>query len=163
VSTSIGPAASHSKPPRIVAGVDGSPESIAALRWAAQQAGLTGGTVDAIIAWQLPVEMSGYGYAPLTVAECSEFVADAAKTVNEAIAEVTGPGGSPQVRGLVIEGHPAQVLLDASADADLLVVGSRGQGLFADALLGSVSEHCFRHAQCPVVVMRGEPVAVGAA
>lgn len=162
MSTSTGPAA-KSKPPRIVTGVDGSPESLAALHWAVQQAGLTGGTVDAVTAWQLPVEMSGYGYAPLTVTECAEFVADATRTVNEAIAEATSPGGSPRVRGLVIEGSPAQVLLDASADADLLVVGSRGQGLFADALLGSVSEHCFRHAQCPVVVMRGEPAAAGTA
>lgn len=59
--------------------------------------------------------------------------------------------------------RPAQVLLDASADADLLVVGSRGHGLSADMLLGSVSQHCFSHAKCQVVVMRGEPATAKAA
>jgi nucleotide-binding universal stress UspA family protein len=54
-----------------------------------------------------------------------------------------------------VEGNPAQVLLDASAGADLLVVGSRGHGGFASALLGSVSQHCVHHADCPVVIIRG--------
>jgi nucleotide-binding universal stress UspA family protein len=149
--------------PRIVAGLDGSVESLAALRWAVRQAGLTGGTVDAVIAWELPVPATGYGWAPLTRAECAEFVEIATKTVQEAISKVTGPGGNPRVHPVVRQGRPAQVLLDASADADLLVVGSRGHGLFADMLLGSVSQHCFAHAKCPVVVMRGEPAAAKAA
>jgi nucleotide-binding universal stress UspA family protein len=46
------------------------------------------------------------------------------------------------------------VLLDVAHDADLLVVGSRGLGAFKDLLLGSVSEHCVRHANCPVIVVR---------
>jgi nucleotide-binding universal stress UspA family protein len=54
----------------------------------------------------------------------------------------------------VTEGNPAQVLLDAARGADLLVVGSRGHGGFAEALLGSVSQHCVHHARCPVVVIR---------
>jgi nucleotide-binding universal stress UspA family protein len=54
----------------------------------------------------------------------------------------------------VTEGHPARILLDASGGADLLVAGSRGHGGFAEALLGSVSQHCVQHASCPVVVIR---------
>jgi len=54
----------------------------------------------------------------------------------------------------VIEGHPAPTLIDASQGAELLVVGSRGHGAFVGMLLGSVSEHCVSHAQCPVGVVR---------
>ena len=50
--------------PRIVAGVDGSPSSIMALRWAVRQAELTGGTVDAVIAWEFPIAAGGMGWAP---------------------------------------------------------------------------------------------------
>ena len=52
------------------------------------------------------------------------------------------------------EGNAARVLLDALAGAELLVVGSRGRGGFAEALLGSVGQHCVHHAACPVVVIR---------
>jgi nucleotide-binding universal stress UspA family protein len=51
-------------------------------------------------------------------------------------------------------GHPARVLLDAAADAVLLVVGSRGRGGFTGMLLGSVSQHVVARAPCPVVVVR---------
>jgi len=67
---------------------------------------------------------------------------------------VAGVDGSPSSRA-ACEGTPAQVLLEAADGADLLVVGSRGHGGFAEALLGSVSEACVHHAQCPVVIVRG--------
>ena len=54
----------------------------------------------------------------------------------------------------MIEGYPAQVLVAASEGAELLVVGSRGYGGFADALLGSVSTYCVHHAHGPVTVIR---------
>jgi nucleotide-binding universal stress UspA family protein len=63
---------------------------------------------------------------------------------------------SQRVRSLVTRGHPAQMLLDVAAGADLLVVGSRGHGEFADALLGSVSQNCVHHTPCPILIMRGE-------
>jgi nucleotide-binding universal stress UspA family protein len=52
-------------------------------------------------------------------------------------------------------GHPAQVLIEASREADLLVVGSHGHGAFTGMVLGSVSIHCVTSAFCPVVVVRG--------
>lgn len=148
-------ATKNGKTPRIVAGVDGSPASLAALRWAVQQAEGTGGIVDAVIAWQIPTTLTGYGWSPLTIAECSEFVETATKTVHEAVSDVTGPQGNPRAHTQVVEGNPAQVLMDASEGADLLVLGTRGHGWFTETLLGSVSQDFVHQAHCPVVVMRG--------
>jgi nucleotide-binding universal stress UspA family protein len=140
--------------PRIVAGVDGSPSSVEALRWAVRQAGLTGGTVDAVTGWQFPVSTGGYGWAPGTV-DGADYAEIAEKTLADAISAAADRRSEVTVRPLVVQGHPAQVLLEAADGADLLVVGSRGHGGFAGALLGSVSQYCVHHARCPVVVIRG--------
>jgi len=141
---------------RIVAGVDGSPSSLSALRWAIRQAGLTGAAVDAVLAWHYPIATGGYGWAPTGMTTSFDFKENAEKVLAEAISTVCGPGSSVPVRARVVEGIPAQVLLDASDGAELLVVGSRGHGGFTEALLGSVSQHCVHHAHCPVVVIRGQ-------
>jgi nucleotide-binding universal stress UspA family protein len=143
--------------PRIVVGVDGSPSSQTALRWAVRQAELTGGTVDAVIAWQYPVNFGTYGWAPISMEEeGTDFGEVAAKTLTDAISKTTDAASPVHVRPCVVQGNPAQVLLDAATDADLLVVGSRGHGGFTGALLGSVGLHCVHHAHCPVVVIRGQ-------
>jgi len=56
----------------------------------------------------------------------------------------------------VVQGGAGQVLVDAAEGAELLVVGCRGHGGLAEALLGSVSQHCVHHAPCPVVIIRGK-------
>lgn len=137
---------------RIVAGVDGSQPSVEALRWAVHQAELTGGTVDAVIAWQYPVSAIGLGWAPAPGLDGSDFAELAAKTLSDAVEEA-GAGSDVAVHQIVLDGNPAQVLLDTAAGADLLVVGSRGHGGFTDALIGSVSQRCVHHAHCPVVVV----------
>jgi nucleotide-binding universal stress UspA family protein len=71
-------------------------------------------------------------------------------TLDEAIPDT----GDVNVERRVVEGAPAAVLVDESRDADLLVVGSRGRGGFAQLLLGSVSQQCAHHANCPVVIVR---------
>jgi nucleotide-binding universal stress UspA family protein len=136
---------------RIVAGVDGSPSSRAALRWAIRQAKLTGAVVDAVCAWRLP---AGYEWAPDTTGG-ADFQAEALKNLTEAVSEMSDERPDVEVRQRVVWGHPAQVLVEAARGADLLVVGSRGHGGFAGALLGSVSQHCVHHAPCPVLVIRG--------
>jgi nucleotide-binding universal stress UspA family protein len=146
----------HRTGPRIVAGVDGSPSSVSALRWAIRQAGLTGAAVDAVIAWRYPVSAGGYGWAPTGMGTTFDFKEEAEKVLAGAIGAACDPGSGVSVRVRVVEGNAAQVLLDASDGADLLVVGSRGHGGFAEALLGSVSQHCVHHAHCPVVVIRGQ-------
>jgi nucleotide-binding universal stress UspA family protein len=140
-----------------VAGIDGSPSSVRALRWAIRQAGLTGAAVDAVIAWHYPELAAAGGFAMVTgaVEPADELQESASKIVADVISSTLDPASDVPVRARVDQGHAAQVLLDASAGADLLVVGSRGHGGFAEALLGSVSQHCVQHASCPVVIIRG--------
>jgi len=137
---------------RIVVGVDGSLPSRAALRWAVRQAKLTGAVVDAYTAWEMPVSYS-WVQGPVTGIE--DFEDAAWRTLAEAIRETGAAQAGVEIRPWVQEGHPAQVLVAAAQGARLLVVGSRGHGEFAAALLGSVSQNCVHHAPCPVVVVRG--------
>ena len=150
------PGQEHSTGSRIVVGADGSPSSTSALRWAIRQAGLTGATVDAVIAWHYPAAAGGYGWAPTGLEGSFDFRENAEKVLADAISTAVDPGSGVPVRAQVVEGIPAQVLLDACDGADLLVVGSRGHGGFTEALLGSVSQHCVHHARCPVVLLRGQ-------
>lgn len=143
--------------PRIVVGVDGSQASLEALAWAVRQAELTGASVDAVIAWHNPVVIGGMPYGPVDVLAKSDFSKFAATTLSNSIRAVTSSDSPVGIRSVVRHGNAARVLLDAADGADLLVVGSRGYGGFAEALLGSVSQHCVHHARCPVVIIRGRP------
>ena len=134
---------------RIVVGVDGSESSKAALRWAIRQAKLTGASVDAVTAWRYP---TGYGWTP--VAAEIDFEGEAKKALSVALGEVSGLEPDVPVRPVIAEGHAAEVLLRTARGADLLVVGSRGHGGFASAVVGSVSLYCVLHACCPVLVLR---------
>lgn len=136
---------------RIVVGVDGSAHSQEALRWAIGQARLTGGPVDAVISWSLPVD---FGIGGAGVLESYDWEGVATATVQETIARTVDPADADRVSPRVVLGHPATVLLDAAVDAELLVVGSRGRGGFTGMLLGSTSQHVISRAPCPVVVVR---------
>ena len=134
---------------RIVVGVDGSVPSKAALSWAVEQGRLTGAVVEAVIAWEFPAT---YGYpVPVSGVNWEQL---AQQVVSEAAADVAEGAAPVKVTYKVVEGNAAQALLDESAGADLLVVGSRGHGGFVEALLGSTGQHCVHHAACPVVVIR---------
>lgn len=140
---------------RIVAGVDGSPSSIEALKWALKQAELTDATVEAVSAWHFPLMMGGYAWPPVGVLETSDFAGLAGKTLAAAVTSAIGADDRWRITEIVREGDAAQILIEQAAGADLLVVGSRGHGGFTEALLGSVSQHCVHHARCPVVIIRG--------
>jgi nucleotide-binding universal stress UspA family protein len=144
---------------RIVVGVDGSASSVEALRWAVRQAELTGATVDAVIAWQYPASAVGFGWG--AIADDTNYAELAAKTVAQAINQAVDPATYVRVRPVVVYGYPAEALIEHAAGAGLLVVGCRGHGGFAGALLGSVSQHCTHHAPCPVVVIRGRKADCG--
>ena len=140
---------------RIVVGVDGSECAKAALRWAMTQARLTGASVEAVHAWHAP-GTSGAGYGWATAASVGDtFDAEAAKVLDETIAEVSAHLDHPvEVLARAMPGPPSQVLLHAADGASLLVVGSRGRNGLTGMLLGSVSRHCAEHAPCSVVVAR---------
>lgn len=135
----------------IVVGVDGSEPGKDALSWAARQARLTGADLHAVGAWDLPV---GYGFAPDD--SWTDLSARARDELDATIAQVLGDVPDLQVIARVEQGHPAEVLVETSRGADLLVVGSRGRGTFKGALLGSVSQHCAQQATCPVLIVRAE-------
>jgi len=136
----------------VVVGVDGSTESVAALKWAGGYAAATGARLRAVLAWHYP---SAVGPAPVGVAPASisnEVRASMTEHLTTAIAEASLAVDVEQQIGY---GHPAEVLVSQSEEADLLVVGNRGHGAFTGMLVGSVSIHCVTHALCPVVVVRG--------
>ncbi|MBF4134125.1 MULTISPECIES: universal stress protein [Streptomyces] len=140
--------------PRIVVGVDGSECSMAALRWAVEEARTSGSAVDAVLAWQPPD--AWYGLVPPRGEERTAYEARAQEELEGSVEEALGPGpGRPvPIRATAERGHPATVLVRAAEGARLLVVGNRGRGEFREALLGSVGLQCVQHAPCPVVVVR---------
>jgi nucleotide-binding universal stress UspA family protein len=137
----------------IVVGVDGSASSKSALRWAARWSTATGAPVMAVLTWEMPMNY-GWGYSAFP--EDWNPQVDGEKYLAQTIDEVFG---SQRPTGMVLavrEGKPAQVLLDFSRDAEMLVVGSRGHGGFVGLLMGSVSSTCAEHATCPVLVVHDE-------
>jgi nucleotide-binding universal stress UspA family protein len=133
-----------------VVGVDGSDTSVAALRWACGEASLTGARIEVLIAWQWPF---GFGAAVPIVSGYDP--AGDARMLLEAIASgMADEFPSVEIAVRAVEGHPGEVLVEASRHADLLVVGCRGHGEITGMLLGSVSQHCAAHAASPVLIFR---------
>lgn len=138
----------------VVVGVDGSPASAMAMAWTARYAKAMGARVRAVLAWHYPVTAgAGAVSVPPTVIT-DDVERTRREDLDKAIAATFGDPPPVAVESVVVYGHPAQVLLEQSRDADLLVVGSRGHGGFSGMLLGSVSTHCVTHATCPVTVVR---------
>lgn len=137
---------------KIVVGVDGSAGSREALRWAFAEAQIRDTSLEAVIVWQYPVTASLPTFGVMDTP--ADFQSDARTTLIEILASegITAEAPIP-VSTLVAEGNPARALLDASSEADLLVVGSRGHGGFTGVLVGSISQQCVHHATCPVVVV----------
>jgi nucleotide-binding universal stress UspA family protein len=133
---------------RVVVGYDGSPESDLALDRAIEIARTTAATLHVVTAWHYP-----YSYGAYPIATVWEPGTDASDLVQQALQQRFGDDIPVWVTVSSSEGSAAKVLIDASAGADMLVVGSRGHGGFAGLLLGSVSSACAEHARCPVLIM----------
>jgi nucleotide-binding universal stress UspA family protein len=129
---------------RVIVGVDASEHSRQALRVAAEEARLRGAALHVLHA----VYWDNSGEELLTPTR-KQLVEWGRKLVAAELA-ATGVTGRP----VVVPGHASEVLVRHSAHADLLVVASRGRNPVTGLLLGSTSEHCARHAQCPVMVNR---------
>lgn len=137
---------------RIVAGVDGSLQSIAALRFACHRASFTHEAVVALHAWKPGhVDFDYSGQLPEAVGQRSEA---AEALLDECIAEVRAEYPEVSVEPDSVASPPTKALTDASAYASLVVTGSRGRGIVAGLVLGSVSQYLLNHAQSPVAVTR---------
>lgn len=133
----------------VVVGVDGGPDSLKALAWAADYASTVGAPVIAIAAVETPAVVGPYAMAGWVDPEVLE---DRARTMlADSVRDTLGD--EAQVEQTVIRGHPAEAIVTASQDARLVVVGSRGWGGFRGLLMGSVSQHVVSHSHSPVVVL----------
>lgn len=139
---------------RIVVGVDSSDASIAALRWAVDQAHLTGSRVEAVLVYQPDPYMNfAYGdYPAISSVSPNQLREDALDQLRGAVAAVS-PGGDTNVQLVLLAGSsPAKTLTRHAGGAAMLVVGgTHHHGL--GVLLGSTAAGCVRHAPCPVVVV----------
>lgn len=136
---------------RVIVGVDGSEHADRALSWACRRAENCGDIVRAVCAWSLGA--SGEDWKPQPGVK-PEGQRQAEQILRDAVERVQREHPAVKVETVAAEGHPGKALVDMSADADLLVVGSRGRGQVTGVLLGSVSQHSVHHAHCPVTVVR---------
>ena len=163
---------------RIVVGVDASPQARTALAWAAAEARLRQAVQEVVHAYHArelaaPFFASQHGLPGIPEGAAGEpsqrdltatlrdraqfeeaFRGRAEQLLDALLGELEETGSGIEVQHTVVEDrHPADALVELSADADLLVVGSRGRGGFTELLLGSVSHAAVLHAVCPVVVV----------
>jgi nucleotide-binding universal stress UspA family protein len=159
---------------RVVVGVDGSPNSIAALRFAVGLAGRDGGVVDAICAFhpyvqaQYPFALAVPPYGPsgegahdgnTLVSAVMDAEVDARHNLERAMNAAFGCSQLDGVQLIALEGSAHEVLSRSAQNADVLVVGARGHSGPIALMLGSTAQACTRHAHCPVLVVPS-PVAV---
>jgi len=141
----------------IVVGVDGSDNSRAALEWAYDEAAHHGASLTVVNAWHPPSSLPmapPYGHLPPEDYE-SQPKREALALLEQFTSALVPKTPAVDVRTSVEEGkNPAEVLIERSSEADLVVVGSRGRGGFLGMLLGSVSQHLVTHGNCPVVTVR---------
>lgn len=130
---------------RIAVGVDGSPASLAALRWADRRARRGDAALVAVTAWHWVPEYAVFPYGPNE----DDAERNAAELLDRAVDQVP----ALCCTRVIDQGHPTDVLLDLSDQVDLLVIGSNGTGSFRSQLLGSVSQRVAQRASCPVVVV----------
>jgi nucleotide-binding universal stress UspA family protein len=139
----------------IVVGVDGSGNAQRALDWAVKEAAALHAPLTVLAVHQ--VASNQWTGNPLIYPEDAAEQEKAQHAAEEAVSKAVGQLGGARPASVTVRavsGLVARELIDASRDADLVVVGSRGSGGFASLLMGSVSSQVVNHAACPVVVVR---------
>jgi len=134
---------------RIVVGIDGSECSLAALQWAARQAQLTDSPLEVCMSW----ERLQYGLG-FVLPDSFDPESEARTLLDDEINKIRIAFSGVEFSPVLVEGHPAPALVEATRGADLLVVGSHGYGAFTGMMLGSVSEYCVQHVSCPITIVR---------
>jgi nucleotide-binding universal stress UspA family protein len=132
---------------KVVVGVDGSRHGDAALRWALAEAEAHDGEVIAVFAWQMPFISNPAAFDRAELEQAGkDFLVERVSSA--------APSPAVPLTPLVAEGDPAEALVVAAEDADLLVVGTRGRSPFMGAILGAVSLRCAAAARCPVTLIK---------
>jgi nucleotide-binding universal stress UspA family protein len=142
--------------PGVIVGIDGSHPAHQALEWAMQEAAVRHAPLTVVTVNEVAV--SGWTGSPIILPADQPALENARHAAEEAVAKAAAQLGESQPASVTVRavhGFAAQELIEASRDADLLVVGSRGGGGFARLMLGSISDQVARHAHCPVVVVPG--------
>ncbi|MFG1944157.1 universal stress protein [Nonomuraea sp. NPDC048826] len=139
---------------RVVVGDDGSPCAQLAVAYAAEQARARGVPLHVTYTWQMPVTVSHpAGYRAVRASFCEQDL----RRATERLSAWREKNPDIAIEGEQVISHPAETLVKAAETADLVVVGSRGLGGFASAVLGSVSRTVLQHAVCSVAVVRPRP------
>jgi nucleotide-binding universal stress UspA family protein len=133
----------------IVVGIDGSEDSLAALRWAVREARMRNCVVRAVMTY----ELADTEAALLAGPSADDIRRRAEDTVAQAVERLKAAYPDVRIATEVVPGQPARVLAALTRGASLLVIASHGRGRLYHALLGSVAEECIRSAACPVVVL----------
>ena len=139
--------------PGIIVGVDGSSHSRRALDWAINEAAIRHAPLTVLTVQQA---ITGY-WGPVIYPGDAELTEHARKIAqdetDDALGKLAEDARPPEVTVLAVPGAPAEEILGAAHDADMIVIGSRGAGSFKKLLMGSVSYTVLHHAPCPVVVI----------
>ena len=143
----------------ILVGYDDTSAAMAAVRWAAELAHDTGAGIRLLHAWTWP--LLGQGLAGIPVLDPAGPRNQASRLLDDAAERIAARHPDVPVTAELVAGMPHEVLEEASAGADLLVVGTRGLGAVLGTLLGSVSRGLLHDAGCPVAIIRSDQHRAG--
>lgn len=144
---------------RVLVATDFSPCARAALEYALTLAAKQGARITLLHAWSAPPITSGVDTPPLVEmpglpgVTLTEYVHDDAKRALDKLAGELRVR-APDLETMLLLGDPRNVVVEASRDFDLAVLGTHGRGGIARVLLGSVADYVVRHAECPVLTVR---------